>query len=397
MSSELGSRLLFGAYVALAVLGFGVVGIGRGAMEEGVLNLLLAGFAIAGRLLTSRRPDNRVGWILAWIAVAFALQGVTAGIAISSDDPDALTRTAAWLSEWIWYFWLGLVGIALPLLFPDGRLPSRRWAPVAWAGGAGTLLGALGSMITPGPLDVDEDVQVTNPVGIPGAEGLADGLIVAGTMLIIAGFVGAATALVVRLRRSRGVERQQLKWFAFVVAGMATGLVLAGIAVAEGEDSQVLLVIGSIGWTSMLGFMGFGIPIATGVAVLRHRLYDIDLVIRRTLVYAVLTAALLASYLGIVLLLQLALSPLTEESDLAIAGSTLAVAALFQPFRRRIQAAVDHRFFRSRYDAARTVEEFGARLRDQVELEAVSAELRGTAHRTMQPAHVSLWLREAAP
>jgi hypothetical protein len=394
VSSEIRSRLLFGAYVVLALVGVGFVGIVRGRVEEGVLVLLLAGFAIAGRLVTRRRPENRIGWVLAWIAVVFGVQGVAEGIAASATtgDPRILAELAGWLSEWVWYFWLGLVGVALPLLFPDGRLSSRRWLPVAWAGIAGTLFGALGSMIAPGPIPVDAEFTVVNPFGIAGAAGLSDALVVAGTVLTVLGFVGGAAALVTRLRRSHGAERQQLKWFAFVVAGMAVGLVLAGIAVAAGEEGW-FLVIGSVGWMSMLFFMGAGIPAATGIAVLRHRLYDIDLVIRRTVVYAVLSAALLASYLGLVLLLGLALSPLTEESDLAIAGSTLAVAALFRPARARIQALVDRRFYRRRYDAAQTLESFGTRLRDQVALDSLSGELRAVVGDTMQPAHVSLWLR----
>jgi hypothetical protein len=398
VSAELRSRLLFGAYLVLAVVGVGFVGVARGQADEGVLVILLAGFAIAGRLLTRRRPENRVGWILAWIAVVFALQGVADGIAASAtrDDPRIVAEIAGWLSEWVWYFWLGLAGVALPLLFPDGRLASRRWRPVAWAGIAGALLGALGSMFAPGPLAVDAEITLVNPVGIAGADGFLDVVTGLGTVLTVAGFVGGAASLATRLRRSRGAEHQQLKWFVFVVAGMATGLLLAGFAVAMGEDNQVLVVIGSIGWMSMLFFMGIGIPLATGVAVLRHRLYDIDLVIRRTVVYAALSATLLASYLGLVLLLGLALSPLTDESDLAIAGSTLAVAALFRPLRSRIQDAVDRRFYRRRYDTERTVEAFSARLRDQVELSAVEHELRTVAAQTMQPAHLTLWLREAA-
>jgi hypothetical protein len=331
--------------------------------------------------------------------VVFATQGVAEGVAssITRDDPRALGEIAGWLSEWVWYFWLGLVGVALPLLFPDGKLQSRRWLPVAWAGIAGAVLGAIGSAIAPGALPAEAEVELVNPVGIAGADGVSDALTGIATALTVIGFLGAAASLIIRLRRSRGVERQQLKWFAFVVAAMATGLALAALAVLTGEDEGVFVVIGSVGWMSMLFAMGIGIPAATGIAVLRHRLYDIDLVIRRTVVYGALSAALLASYLGLVLLLGLVLSPLTEESDLAIAGSTLAVAALFRPLRGRIQEAVDRRFYRRRYDTARTVEAFSARLRDQVELTAVEHELRTVATQTMQPAHLTLWLRGVGP
>jgi hypothetical protein len=193
-----------------------------------------------------------------------------------------------------------------------------------------------------------------------------------------------AVALVARFRRSRGDERQQLKWFAGAGALFALACVIAVSPWFGSSDTTGQLLI-------LLAFAA--IPIAAGVAILKYRLYDIDLVIRRTLVYGVLTAVLVAAYLGGVLLLQLALSPLTEQSDLAIAGSTLAVAALFRPARRRVQALVDRRFYRRRYDAARTLESFGARLRAEVELDSMSAELRSVVSETMQPVHISLWLR----
>jgi hypothetical protein len=211
----------------------------------------------------------------------------------------------------------------------------------------------------------------------------------------------AAASLVVRFRRSRGVERMQLKWFAYIGTLTAFGLALAMLAVFFGtqppEDGggTWLDIVGAVGWFLALGTIVLGIPAATGIAILRHRLYDIDVVINRTLVYGALTATLAAAYLGSVLLLQLALGPLTEDNGLAIAGSTLGVAALFRPARARIQAGVDRRFFRRKYDASQTLAGFGSRLRDEVELDALSAELRTVVVDTMQPAHVSLWMREA--
>jgi hypothetical protein len=196
-------------------------------------------------------------------------------------------------------------------------------------------------------------------------------------------------SVVFRFRRARGEERRQLKWltYAAAVAGLVLLLIIVGEStVTVSDELSNTLVSVSVA----------ALPVSMGIAILRHRLFDIDVVINRTLVYGALTATLVGAYVGIVLLLQLALSPLTEDSDLAIAGSTLAVAALFRPARARIQRTVDRRFYRHRYDAARTLAGFGARMRDQVELDSLGAELRSVVGETMQPAHVSLWLRKAA-
>ena len=396
MTGQRLSRGLFIAYVVLAVLTLGLVAVGRGGQfDEALLGVLLAGFAVVGRLLTARRPENRVGWILAWIAVLFTLDGFAAEYASGApaSDPRLVVQLAGWLSEWVWYLWLTLVGIALPLVFPSGRLPTPRWRPVAWMGAGAALLGIGCSALKPGRMDVDSAYPLANPVGVSGVGDELSALAAVASVIAGIAFVAGSCALVTRLRGARGVERQQLKWFAYVAALMVGGLVVAGLAAAEGEDTAAVRLLGGVGWTSALGVMAFGIPAATGVAILRYRLYDIDLVIRRTLVYTSLTAALVATYLGSVLLLQLALDPVTSGSSLAVAASTLAVAALFGPARARIQALVDRRFYRRRYDAELTVAEFGARLRDEVDLEALAADLRRTVSDTVQPAHVSLWLR----
>jgi hypothetical protein len=391
---------LFGLFVALLLTNFLVIVLGPSG-EGDLFFVAVGGYAFVGALVASRQPGNPVGWILLAIGIALTLGALA--------DANLLSRTAparelsGWLSEWVWYVWLTLAGIFLPQLFPTGRPLSPRWRPLLWLGAAALVLSVVGAAFEPGRMDVDSPVPVENPFGIGGPIGDAlPAVSRAGDVLAAFAFVLAAASLVVRFRRSRGVERQQLKWFAYIGLLAATGLALAiaqvlfGLQPGEDGEAGWLEYVGAVGWFLALGAIVLGIPIATGMAILRHRLYDIDVVINRTLVYGALTATLAAAYLGSVLLLQLALSPLTEESGLAIAGSTLGVAALFRPARARIQELVDRRFYRSKYDAAQTVERFGAHLRDEVELDALSAELRAVVAETMQPAHVSLWLREAA-
>jgi hypothetical protein len=391
---------LFGLFVGLILTNVLVIVLGPSG-EGDLFFVAVGGYAFVGALVASRQPANAVGWILLAIGIALTL-GTLA-------DANLLSRTAparglsGWLSEWVWYVWLTLAGIFLPQLFPTGRPLSQRWRPALWLGIVALVLSVVGAAFDPGRMDVDSPVPVENPFGIGGAIGDALPVVArAGDILAAFAFVLAATSLVLRFRRSRGIERQQLKWFAYIGMLAATGLALAmaqvlfGAQPGDDVEGGWLEVVGAIGWSLALGAIVLGIPIATGMAILRHRLYDIDVVINRTLVYGALTATLAAAYLGSVLLLQLALSPLTEDSGLAIAGSTLAVAALFRPARARIQELVDRRFYRSKYDAAHTIERFGARLRDEVELDSLSAELRGVVAETMQPAHVSLWLREAA-
>jgi hypothetical protein len=391
---------LFTLFIVIAILSV-VVTVAGPAPEADLFFIAVVGYAFVGALVASRHPGNPIGWMLLVIGILLSLGAlVDANLLLE----DAFARgLSAWLSDWSWYIWLVLAAIFLPLLFPTGRLLSPRWRPAFWLGVAALVLSLIGSAFDPGRLDVDSTVPVENPLGIGGAIGDAMPTVSrVGDVLAAIAFVLAAASLVIRFRRSRGIERQQLKWFAYVgllaAAGLAIAMaqVLFGAQPSDDVEGGWLEVVGAVGWFLALGSIVLGIPVATGMAILRHRLYDIDVVINRTLVYGALTATLLVSYLGLVLLLQLALGPLTEDNGLAIAGSTLGVAALFRPARARFQELVDRRFYRRKYDAAQTIEHFGVRLREQVELDALSAELRGVVADTMQPAHVSLWLREAA-
>ena len=347
------------------------------------------GTATAGAVIAARLPRNPVGWSFLAMGVGMALAISSSAIGElgldSSYGPLPLDEVAAWISNWIFLPVMFGVPMYLLFVFPTGRFLSRRWRVAALVILAIVLFATFILAFKPVPLD---QFGVNNPVAIGGRAGeLLKTLEVYVNVLALPAFMVAVSALVVRLRRSRDVERQQLKWFTYVAAFVGIGL--GGSALMPfGTAADLFFLIGLLALA--------GLPIAAGIAILRYRLYDIDLVIRRTLVYGPLTATLLAAYLGGVLLLQLVLSPLTEDNGLAIAGSTLAAAALFRPARARIQALVDRRFYRRRYDAQQTLEGFGSRLRDQVELEALSGELRGVVAETMQPAHVSLWLKGSA-
>jgi hypothetical protein len=345
--------------------------------------LFVAAFATVGAIVASRRPRNPIGWIMCIAGVAYAYMGSADTYAQGlRDGGDVLPGStfAAWTSSWAWVLGIGLANTFLLLLFPTGRLPSPRWRPVAWLASAGLALAVPGLALAPGPL---EDFPVENPVGVPGAE-VAGGL---GLLLLVVAMLASIASLFFRYRRAGWAERQQLKLLLY-----AAGLVALAIASVIALDTVLPSANGQVTNAVVTGAVT-AIPFAIGIAILRHGLFDIDVVINRTLVYVTLTATLVGAYVGAVLVLQLALSPLTKESGLAIAGSTLAVAALVRPLRARIQASVDRRFYRSRYDAARTLERFGTRLRDQVELDSLSVELRVAVAETMQPAHVSLWLR----
>jgi len=377
-----------GLYVALAVGAVGVIVL-QDASAESLGALGFAGWAGVGTLVALRQPDNAVGWILLATGIAFAAGEVGESYAAEPSNPGRVG--VAWLSGFTTNVWFSLAVVFLPLLFPHGRLPSPRWRPVLWLGALELALGAASAAFTPGELELRQSAGIENPLGVAG--GLPEAAGVLSVVLGVVVVVLAAASVVVRLRRARGAERQQLKWFAYVgVLAAACLFVAVTVGTSLGDDaSDGLTAVAVVAWLSGLALLGLGLPAATAIAILRYRLYDVDVVIRRTLVYGALTATLGATYLGLVLLLGVTLG----TSNLAIAASTLAVAALFRPARARIQGAVDQRFYRRRYDASRTLEAFGARLRDELDLEALAADVRGVVRDTVQPAHVSLWLRRA--
>ena len=355
--------------------------------DNEIANFAFAGptlaFAIVGALIAARRPGHRIGWIC--LAIGLLLAIVVAGDALSSwglhtgSLPPTVCNWLGWVTA-AWVPMLGLMAIQLPLRLPDGHALWRRYAHT------GTVATALVSVVLfCQPSDVP---GLTNPTAAGWAQPLTPVLLA----LPLLAF-GAIASVVVRYRRAASLERHQLRWIAFGAAVFVGVYVVAiGILIGAGIDdgSPFGIVL-----TTTVQVAYLAIPVAIGYAVLRHRLYDIDVVINRALVYAGLTATLGAAYFATVLVLQVALAPLTSDSGLAVAASTLAVAGLFRPARARIQATVDRRFFRRRYDAVRTLAAFNARLRDELDLDSLSGELRAIVEQTMQPAHVSLWLRRA--
>ena len=359
---------------------------------DGVFAAFFLSFATVGALIAARQPRNPIGWLFLGGGLAAALEEPLLGWSTYAlvTEPGSLPggAAAALVADAVWLPSLASATLFMFVLFPTGRPPSRRWRPFVWIFTLDMAVYVVATLLNPGGLYFFPSID--NPLGIEAAgESLQTALDYASPIVFVSLLVGLV-ALVLRFRASSGVEREQLKWIVYLAAvfvALTPGLIVLG----EREVEVAGVLVSDLVFTVLV----CSVPVAVGLAILRYRLYDIDVVINRTLVYGALTATLATAYLGTVLLLQLALSPLTEESDLAIAGSTLAVAALFRPARARIQSGVDRGFYRRRYDAARTLEGFGARLRDQVELDSLSAELRGVVADTMQPAHVSLWLREA--
>jgi hypothetical protein len=346
-----------------------------------VFALGILAFAIPAALVIDRHPSNPVGWVMAWVAVISGVTDVSAGYAAFAVYEAGLPggSLAAWLFGWSYALALGPASTLLFLLFPTGQLPSRAWRPVAWLAILATAGIGLSYAVLPGPVPLF--ATVTKPFTVGSGEVAVAALAVFGTLFLVT-TIASATSLWYRARQAGSVERQQLKLLAYA-AGIVSAATIAFIALG------IPLVIGA----EIITYALLAIPIAVGIAILRYRLYDIDLLIKRTVVYGATTAAIAVSFFFGLVALQGALRPVTSGSELSVAVATLVSFALFQPIRRRVQDAVDRRFDRSRYDAAQIVEAFADQLRDEVDLDALNAELVSAVNRTMSPAHSSLWLR----
>src|SRR5215210_883019 len=344
-------------------------------------------FSVVGAIVASRQPRNAIGWIFCSIGLVVGLSSFTGGYAeyrlAGGSTPGRLAETAVWFSSWSWILWVYVPTNFLLLLFPDGSLPSPRWRPAAWCAALGVVGSVAGYALEVGPLE--DFPQIMNPYGIDSPIVTMVG--VAAAILVAASMLASAVSLLVRMRRAGRAERQQIKWLAY------GGVVVVGAVFVGGIISIWSQEVG----IAVIGFGLLGLPVFTGIAIVRHRLYDIDIVINRTLVYGSLSVMLALVYFGGVATTQALFRALTGQErlpQLAVVVSTLAIAALFDPLRRRrIQSFIDRRFYRRKYDARKTLEEFSAKLRNETDLGALSDDLVGIVRETMQPEHVSLWLR----
>jgi hypothetical protein len=365
----------------------GVTGPDVSGPETIVVALFIFGTPLLGALIASRRPRNPTGWLFLMMVLGISTTFASDNF-VRHAPPDLATA------------WIGTIGsslgnigfLALFLLlmsFPTGRLPSRRWRLVPAVAVVGVATSSAYSLFTPGSPVSPPVPDVINPLGQPGWEPVLRALMGVGQVSFLIMIVGSFAILIVRFRRSRDAERQQLKWFVWA-ASVFVGLFLGDLAIAVTVPGAA---IGDVLWVLALSSLAL-LPTAAAIAVLRYQLFDIDLLINRTLVYGALTAVLGSVYVATVFAIEGLLSNVTGSGNLAVAASTLAVFALFSPVRARIQRAVDRRFYRSRYDAQRIVESFARRLRDEVDLDLLTRELILAVGTTVQPKAFSIWIRE---
>jgi hypothetical protein len=360
----------------------------EGSSADWFAVLGLGSFMTVGAVVVARQPRNRMGWLccaagLLGVLAAFSYEYARYALGPQGASlPGGLAM--AWLNAWVGSFWAGLVLSFVLLLFPTGRLPSRRWRPVAWACAVCVTVLCVQQAVMPGPLEASGQ---PNPLGIDSAREALRWIYGLVTLCFVVLMLLCAGSVVVRLRRASGVERQQLKWFAYGAGQLA---VLFALSLSGLWNRWISPPVSDL----VFGISFALIPVAIGIAILRYRLYDIDRLINRTLVYGLLTALLGGVYAGAVLVLGQLFGGVTRDPpSWAVAGATLVMAAAFQPARRRVQELVDRRFNRRRYNAARTIQAFSTRLRDQLDLDTLSAELLAVVDQTMEPTQVSLWLR----
>jgi hypothetical protein len=356
-------------------------------------------FPLVGALIASRRPENPIGWLclvdgLLWTTTDMLDYHSVYGMASPGSVPFPVGL--AGVNHWLWVPTVGLLGTYVFLLFPDGRLPSRRWRPLAWLSGVVIASESLGLMLSPGPLDMPRGIR--NPFGLEAAPWVAVAAYAILPLLPLC-MLASALSLVMRYRRSRGDVRQQIKWIAFAASLVALTYLIAIVA-SFIHPSEIWFAAGLPLWLDLIEYAALlsitSVPITIGFAVLKYRLYDIDLIINRTLVYGSLTAILAGVYFGGVTATQALFRDLASQQELpqlVVVVSTLLIAALFTPLRRRIQSFIDRSFYRAKYDARKILEAFSVRLREETDLEALNEDLVEVVRETMQPAHVSLWLR----
>jgi hypothetical protein len=401
------SVAMFVGSIVLFILARAARSPGAQVAAEPITGLLIfvpfLAFPIVGALVASKRPGNPIGWIclvsgLFWMFFSLgdasnAYERATTGTVTSSVKLDALLQ-GSWVPP------VGLLGIYMILLFPDGKLPSRRWRPFAWFAGAVMALIPIVFVLVPGPLE--DHPGVRNPFGLEQYPWLGIVSVLVLLMLPLCN-LAAAVSLVLRYRRSGAEVREQIKWLAFAasfVGVMYLITLVSGLLFAP--DSLISIETPPL-WVSLqqnILFLSYtGIPIAVGLAIMKYRLYDIDTIINRALVYGSLTLMLLLVYFGGVTATQALFGTLTDQqrpAQLAVVVSTLTIAALFNPLRRRVQSFIDRSFYRSNYDARKTLEAFSAKLRDETDLDGLNAELMTVVRETLQPEHTSLWLRPNA-
>ena len=365
------------------------------SIVDALFNVMPLAFSTLGALIASRQHKNPIGWIFCIIGLNFAVVGVADAYVVHTlyAVPGSLPAAAflAWFSVWMGGPTSLIPFVLLFLLFPNGRLLSPRWRMLAWFLILLCVALLVQAIVQPGPLL--QYPSVDNPFGIAALGHVAERVEGTATLLLLASGLAAALSMILRFRRSTGVERQQLKWFVSANALLAT-------VMASGPLFWLELIPGIGPLWPVVAFLAFiSIPIASTIAIFRYRLYNIDVIIRRTLIYGALTATLVLVYFGSVVVLQQFLRAVTGQGNnqVAVIASTLAIYGLFQPLRWRVQRVIDRRFYRRKYDAARILQAYSAKLRDEVDLKRLTDDLLAVVEETMQPAHVSLWRRDVPP